>query len=97
MKNSVEVADVLFRKVVCSGNAYSEEHTNGVFIDGLPASIQSAVEMFCGRNQDAHFLGTSQHVDTLLEQARQIVGPVATQNRKSRFDKARRTSQVEAT
>lgn len=28
----------------------------GIVIDGLPANIQSAVQMFCGRWQDAHML-----------------------------------------
>lgn len=45
-ETSVQLAEALRAKVVRCENAYSEEHTKGVFIDGLSANVQSAVIVF---------------------------------------------------
>lgn len=55
-ETSVQFADVLRTKVVQCENVYLVESTKGIFIDGLPANIQSAVRMFWSREQNAHLL-----------------------------------------
>lgn len=44
----------------------------GIFIDGLPANIQNAIQMYWGCERYAHFFEITQYVDTLLEQMQEV-------------------------
>lgn len=80
METSVLFTEVLYTKFVGRGNTYYEEHGNGMFIDGIPATIQTAAIMFQGLEKGANFLETARYADTLLKQVRHSPSLVVTQN-----------------
>lgn len=78
-------------------NAYLEERTKVVVIDGLPTSIQCKVRIFYGREQETHLLETAFEAGTLEKQTRQLLRPVVTQIERSGFDRGLQTSPVAVT
>lgn len=68
----VHLADVLRIKVVRYGNAYRQERIKGIFIDALPANIQSVAGMYWSREQDENLLETVQYAAKQLEQTLKV-------------------------
>lgn len=71
----VQFVDVLRTKFARCENAYPEEVTKSILIDGLPENLQSAVRMFWGCEQNAHLLEIAQNADKLLVQTLQVLEP----------------------
>lgn len=91
METSVQFADMLRATVVRRDNACPEKQTQKLFFDGSSANIHSAARFFGGRKQNAHLSKITHFAYTLLEQMRQVAGPVVTQKRRTCFDSGRRT------
>lgn len=93
-ETSVQFTDVLRITVARRGNGSPEQWKNGIFIDGLPTSIQSAVCMFWGREQDAHLLEIAQYADKLLEQRLQAPEPTRGASFRTQNEGGRRSNLV---
>lgn len=70
MEILVQFADVLGSNGVRCGNASLKEYSKKVFIDGLPANIQSAVRTRWGHEQYEILFKMVHCTGTLLEQNR---------------------------
>lgn len=96
-ETSVQFAYALRSKAVRCEDAYPKELTTVVFIDGVPANVQSAVRMFWSREQDANLLEIAKYADVLLEQTRRVRTYLAIPVRKDRFEWNRQTTHMLAT
>lgn len=96
-ETSVQFADALQSEAVRGGNAYTEERTKRVFIDGFPANIQSAVRIFWSRDLCTHLLEIAQCTNALPEQTRQVPNPVVAPVQRNRFQRCHRAATIVAT
>lgn len=91
---SIQFADALRKNLVRCKNAYPEGQTKCLFIDRLPANTPSAVRMFWGREQNAHFLVIVQYADALLEQTPRFPETARGASYRKRNEQGRRSNFV---